>query len=235
MNGKTQGVRAPADPDHSSDPSWGEWKAVPWAAGNLTAVARDATGAVVATDTRLTCGPAHSLRLTLDCPSAATGTGTALVLDGEDAALLRAAVLDANGEVQHMATNNITFAVVSGPGRVVGTTNGDPGCHEPNHAPWHSAYHGLVRGVVMVTEDRASPAWERARMLEVDGPGGATGRHPVVVAPGDGNAPTEIVVEITSPGLPPARVSIPLSTDAAADGYLAAASAAAGKPVTGFD
>ena len=236
VNGASQGVRTPADPDHSSGNSWGEWKAVPWAPGNLTAVARDATGAVVATDTRLTCGKAVALRLTLDCPSAATGTGTSLVLDGQDAALLRAAVVDANGEVVHMAANNITFNVVSGPGRVVGTTNGDPGCHEPNHAPWHSAYHGLVRGVVMVTQDRASSYHARARMLEVDGATAGGGHHPVVVAPDDASpAATEIVVEISTPGLPPARVAIPLSSDASADGYLAAAAAAAGKPVTGFD
>ena len=44
----------------------------------------------------------------------ATGTGTSLVADGHDAALLRASVLDGEGRVMHLASNNISFRVVSG-------------------------------------------------------------------------------------------------------------------------
>jgi hypothetical protein len=94
---------------------------------------------------RYTNGKAAKLALSLDCPSKITGTGEALLLDGQDAALVRASVLDSAGRVMHLATNIITFQVISGPGIVQGTGNGDPHCHEPNNAPWHSAYHGLVR------------------------------------------------------------------------------------------
>ena len=60
-------------------------------AGTLTAVARDASGADVATASRHTNVLAtSSLSLTLDAPNRATGTGSALLLDGQDAALLRA-------------------------------------------------------------------------------------------------------------------------------------------------
>ena len=34
-------------------------------------------------------------------------------MDGHDAALIRAAIVDDQGRVMHLATNNITFRVVS--------------------------------------------------------------------------------------------------------------------------
>ena len=46
---------------------------------------------------------ATKLELGIDAPSVATGTGTALLLDGQDAALVRAAVVDAEGRVMHLA------------------------------------------------------------------------------------------------------------------------------------
>ena len=62
------------------------------------------------------CGDAHtvetasaaaSLRLSVDVPSAATGTGEALLLDGQDTGLLRAEVLDARGVRVPHASNNV--------------------------------------------------------------------------------------------------------------------------------
>ena len=32
----------------------------------------------------------------------------------------------------------------------------------------HAAYHGMVRGVVRVTENSASPSWVRSRLLHID-------------------------------------------------------------------
>ena len=58
-----------------------------------------------------------------DAPSAATGTGTALVADGQDTALVRCSVVDARGVVvpdgRQFPTRpavNVTFEVVSGQG-----------------------------------------------------------------------------------------------------------------------
>lgn len=171
---------------------------MPWVPGKLTAVARDSAGKVVATMERHTNGKAAKLELSIDAPAAATGTGTAVLLDGHDAALLRASVVDDNGRVMHLATNNITFRVVSGPGVVQGTGNGDPHCHEPNNAPWHSAYHGLVRGVIKVTSAAARDPAERALIATID-------RHGPLSA---GSAPqdhADIVVEVSSPGERPHR------------------------------
>ena len=111
---------APKDPNHSNGPSWIEFDGVVWEAGNITAKIFDKNGNLVAEDVRYTSGTATSLKLSVDCPSVKTGTGEALVLDGQDAGLIRASVLDKAGRVVHMATNNITFEILSGPARVVG-------------------------------------------------------------------------------------------------------------------
>merc|ERR1719188_1902984 len=149
--------------------SYAEWLSVPWEEGSLVAKALDGDGAVVTTAARHTVkGPAKALVLTIDAPSHLTGTGGALLLDGQDAALLRASVVDARGTVVRSSSHNISFQVVSGPGRVQGAHNGDPHCYEPNDAPWHSAYHGLVRAVIRVTSVAARPAAERELLSRID-------------------------------------------------------------------
>ena len=133
-----------------------------------------------------------------------------------------------------LATDTVTFRVVSGPGRVQGTHNGDPHAHARNDAPSHAAYHGLVRAVVRVTSVAARSSMERTALARIDvhGPMAAGEQaEPVEQA----TAATEpIVVEASAPGLAPARISIAVSTDPAADGILAVAVAAAGKQVDFF-
>lgn len=227
VNGKSHGTRA-VRPMREGPGSYAEWLEVPWEAGNLTAVARDSTGNPVATTARFTNGNASSLRLSLDVPSKHTGTGSALLLDGQDAALLRAAVVDSSGSVIHLATNNVTFRVVSGPGFVQGTNNGDQHCYEPNNAPWHSAFHGLVRAVVRVTGTTARSARETSLLVKIDVDGPMAAVKQVTSPEGP------IVVEASSPGFDPVRISIPVSNDPLTAGVYAIAEAAAGKPVDFF-
>jgi len=227
VNAKSQGARSVV-PMAKGPGSYAEWLEVPWEAGSLVAKALDGEGAVVATAARRTLkGPATALLLTIDAPSHLTGTGGALLLDGQDAALLRASVVDAGGAVMRGASHNVSFRVVSGPGRVQGTHNGDPHCYEPNDAPWHSAYHGLVRAVVRVTSVAGRPAAERELLSRIDtgGPMADPRAQPRV---------EPIVVEASSPGFRPVTVSIPVSLDAAESGVMAVASAAAGKSVDFF-
>lgn len=228
VNGKSQGkqaVRAMV----TGPGSYAEWIAVPWETGTLTAIAQDKSGTALAKDERHTNGKAAKLALTIDAPSAATGTGTAVLLDGHDAALLRAAVVDADGRVMTQASDNITFKVVSGPGVVQGTGNGDPHCHEPNNAPWHTAYHGLVRGIIRVTSTAARSDYEAGILAEVDVHGPMSGTRTGAITD---NAP--IVVEVSAAGFAPVQISIMTSTNAGADGVLAVAEAGAGKPVNFF-
>ena len=126
-----------------------------------------------------------------------------LLLDGQDVALLRAEVVDAHG---HLVTGanasavNVTFAVDAGPARVVASHNGDPTCHDPNLSPSHTAFHGLVRGVVQVTHDAASPAHHRRRLTQIDLDGN---RRTTIAAPGEqtqtlsARTPTSIVAPPT--------------------------------------
>lgn len=96
VNGKSQGSKRIV-PMKQGPGSYAEWLNVTWETGTITVNAKDATGKVVATDSRHTLGAAAKLDLTIDAPSKATGTGEALLLDGHDAALLRAAVVDSSG------------------------------------------------------------------------------------------------------------------------------------------
>jgi len=186
--------------------------------GTLVATALAADGStVLATASRSSWGPPAAVKLSVDVPSPATGTGSALFLDGQDTALLRATIVDADGNVVEDATNEVFFAVTSGPGAVWGTGNGDPSSHDPNHQPFRAAYHGLVRGVVRVTQasavataagDGGAAAVELLAAVNVDaGRGGRSSR--IVV----GGATTSIAVSVTSPGLASDSVNIATSND----------------------
>lgn len=207
--------------------------AVPFEPGTLTAVALDSHGRAVATAERKTNGKPAGLTLAVDSPSELTGTGTHLLLDGQDAALLRASVVDDSGRVVVLADINISFRVIRGPGVIQGTHNGDPHSRLPNDSPHYPAYHGLVRAVVRVTSVAGRPAAERALLagVEVRGPMAPRSRGE---AQGESEVDAAIVVEAYSPGYAPAVVSIPVSTDPDRAGVMAAASKYAGKSVSFF-
>ena len=146
---------------------WAEYT-FPFEAGNLTAVCFDSSGTAHAAHTVETAGQPVAIVLSVDVPAAATGTGSALVLDGQDVGMVRATIVDSQGRVVPFASNNITFSITNGPGRILGVGNGDPTNHEPNQAPWRSAFHGLARGLVQVTTDAASSLVHRRAMSEID-------------------------------------------------------------------
>lgn len=208
--------------------SFAGFDAVPYTRGNLTAVGRAKPGgSVLAHHTELPAGPPAAVELAIDVPSAATGTGSALLLDGHDAGLVRATVRDAQGRVVSCSgpaagAPVITFAVTSGPGRVVGVHNGDAASHEPQYSAVRRAYHGLARAVVKVTADVASGSPGDLALLASDIELDPT--SPLTqLAPAAG----PIVVTATSPGLEPGLVRIPVSADAAKHGVRATAAAAA--------
>ena len=92
---------------------------VTYAPGNLTAKCMDSSGKILSSySVASLAGPATSMKLSLDAPSASTGTGTHLVADGEDVAMVRAALYDSAGNFAYNATDNVTFSVVSGPGKI---------------------------------------------------------------------------------------------------------------------
>jgi hypothetical protein len=204
------------------------YNAVKYAAGNLTAIGRRTpTGAALATHTQLTPGVAKAIVLSLDAPSLATGTGSALLLDGHDAGLVRATVVDAMGRTVDTSCV-ISFEVTHGPGRVVGVHNGNASSHEPQVASSRMAYHGLARAVVKVSADAASVGAEALALLATEVEVGCKGPCNTQIWSGDhAAAAPSITVTATSPGLPAATIEIPVSTDATLHSVLATATAAA--------
>ena len=195
---------------------------------NATLIARDAGGSVVGVHTVLAPrgSAVGALALTLDVPSPATGTGARLVLDGADVALVRLSALDVDGGmIVSGAPLNVTFSVVSGPGRLAGVGNGDPTSHAQPNGGTVATFGGLARALIVITVDCVSPGRDLVRAVDTDGGEGRV----VVVAEGTPCPVEDIVVAVDSDGLARATVRISVSGDAAADGVLAAAAGAVGK------
>ncbi len=199
---------------------WAEWNGVPFSTGKITANALDSQNEAKASHTVETAGPPAKVQTRIDVPSETTGTGSKLVLDGQDAGMISAVIVDANGAVVPSSSANVTFRIVSGPGRIIGVGNGDPSCHEPNQVPWRSAYHGLARAIVQVTQDHSSSSLRRKRLMQIDCDGGIR-TH--VLLPEDTTADDAIVVEASVDGLGTSTVSIPVTSDEYTHGVLAVA------------
>jgi hypothetical protein len=192
--------------------------------GNLTAVSLDAAGRPTGSSHSVaTTGAVAAVVLSLDAPSASTGTGSAVVADGEDVAMLRATLVDAAGRAVPFSANNVTFEVLSGPGAIWTTHNGDPANTHRNDDVWTLAYHGLARAIVRTTADHASAAAHRRLVRSIDVDGGANIR---VVDPdagaageGEGEPLADIVVKATVEGpggkALSATYSIPVTADLA--------------------
>ena len=210
---------------------------VRFAPGNLTAVALSASGGILDTHTVMTPNAGASLRLSVDAPSPATGTGRALVADAQDVALVRAEVIDATGVRAADAADLITFVVASGEGRLWATHSGDPAAdtYEPPHGASRRAYHGLARAIVVSTTDRATPASRRRRLRQITTELGQG--HSRVTDPDAEPAlgpPAPIVVTASAPGLGTATLSIPVTTDLAELPLAVASRAAEATRLNGF-
>ena len=194
---------------------------------NLTAVATDPKTGATATHTQIDTRKASRIELSLDAPSTATGTGTALLLDGHDAALIRATIVDKNGNMVANADHEITFKVIQGPGLIAGVHNGDAKSHEAQAADHRRAYHGLARAVVKVTKDVIS---DQALLVAL-----GDGIHTVLDSENLASIlASGIVVTATAPGLDPGSVTINVSADATQHSVLAAAAASVRAPLS-FD
>ena len=97
------------------------WK-VKYAPGALAARALRGGRAVAETRVETTGAPA-AIRLAPDRAE--------LRADGEDAAVVNVAVVDAQGRVVPTANVAVSFSL-GGPGRIIGVGNGDPTSHEPD-------------------------------------------------------------------------------------------------------
>ena len=76
---------------------------------------------------------------------------TTLKANGSDVAVIRIAIKDASGRVVPTANNLVRFSI-EGPGRIIGTGNGNPSSHEPDKASQRMAFNGYC--LVLVQSDK---------------------------------------------------------------------------------
>lgn len=120
------------------------------AAKNITLLALDASGTVVASHTLLAPSGTSELAASVDVPSNTTGTGSVLLLDGADTGIVRITLVDSAGSVITTIPTNVSFEVVSGPGRVLGVGSGDPAAHTPQQGRTCGTFAGTVKALIQV-------------------------------------------------------------------------------------
>jgi beta-galactosidase len=89
-----------------------------------------------------TTAPAQ-IALSSDCSS--------FKADGCDVAVIRIAIKDAKGRVVPTADNLVQFSI-EGPGRIIGTGNGNPSSHEPDKASQRMAFNGYCLVLVQTNK-----------------------------------------------------------------------------------
>ena len=90
--------------------------------------------------------------------------------DGCDVAIIKVAIKDAKGRVAPAADNLVKFSI-EGPGKIIGTGNGNPSSHEPDKASQRMAFNGycllLVQSGKQTGEIRLKASSESLKSDEV--------------------------------------------------------------------
>jgi len=131
LNGRSQGSQKGEPLTHL------EWK-VKYEPGEIEARG-SRNGKVVLTEKRETTGQPESIKLTAD--------RTTIDADGEDVAVVRVEMLDAQGRHVPTADNLVTFTV-TGEGALIGVGNGNPNCQESDKEPQRSLFNGLAQVIL---------------------------------------------------------------------------------------
>jgi len=121
-------------------------------------------------DTITTTSTPNYLNIVLERPVA----GESVWSDGQDTALVYVSLHDSQGRIVRNSTNLVTFTVISGSGKILGTGNGKPSDNTPDQSPSRQVWNGLVRGVVgmgknanngTVTVQATSPGLRSAQVI----------------------------------------------------------------------
>jgi beta-galactosidase len=96
---------------------------------------------------------------------------SAIKADGCDVAVIRVAIKDNKGRVVPTANNLVKFTI-EGPGKIIGTGNGNPTSHEPDKASQRKAFNGyclvLVQSEKQTGEIRLKAVSENLKGTEVN-------------------------------------------------------------------
>jgi len=154
VNGVQQGAIETPNPWNSNDegnqtetatliPFQTSW-IVPWVSGTVTAECLNASGAVVATDSRTTAGAENKIVLTV-VPELTKPNGTTfqVTANGSDAAFVTATIEDANGNWEPLASDLVTFSV-TGPATYQGGTEQYLSTNTNAYSEANSTYIGGV-------------------------------------------------------------------------------------------
>ncbi|MBW8848307.1 MAG: DUF4982 domain-containing protein [Burkholderiales bacterium] len=126
LNGRSLGRKPLARYGHL------QWS-VPYEAGSLTAQGYQA-GKRVVSETVATTGDGSAVRLAVD--------RARIRADGDDVAVVRVNVVDREGRIVPTANQRMAFEV-TGPARLIGMGNGDPGSHEADKPAEFHRYAAL--------------------------------------------------------------------------------------------
>eukprot|EP00038_Savillea_parva_P002877 m.118596 g.118596 ORF g.118596 m.118596 type:complete len:800 (+) comp10987_c0_seq1:276-2675(+) len=136
-------------------------------ATNVTVIGMDNTGQAVGSHSLLAATTTSQLELVVDVPSPMTGTGSALYLDGQDVAFIRAQLVDAAGTIVRDEDVNVTYRVESGPVRIVGVGSGSIRNHQYVQGDTYETWQGLGRVVVQATVDCTGEHRDMAAQIDV--------------------------------------------------------------------
>lgn len=82
-----------------------------------------------------------------------TSDVTVLKADGCDVAIINVAIKDKKGHVVPTANNLVKF-IIEGPGKIIGTGNGNPSSHEPDKASQRKAFNGYCQLLVQTEKTK---------------------------------------------------------------------------------
>ncbi|MBD2871875.1 glycoside hydrolase family 2 TIM barrel-domain containing protein [Paenibacillus arenilitoris] len=139
FNGTTVGTH---DIDHERGTQLVGWWKLPYAKGELKAIAYDEAGRLIATDVRHSFGDARHIRLQADKET--------LAADGTDLIFVEIGMLDADGHPVDNANNRVRVEV-TGAGRLLGLDNGDSTDYDPYKGTSRRLFSGKLMAVIGAT------------------------------------------------------------------------------------
>ncbi|MGG4144225.1 glycoside hydrolase family 2 TIM barrel-domain containing protein [Paenibacillus algorifonticola] len=139
FNGDTIGTY---DIDHEHGTELVGWWKVPYAEGEMKAIAYDEHGNVIATDVRTSFGDATKLRLEAD--------KAVLTANGTDLIFVEIGMLDEQGHSVDNANNRV-HVEVTGAGRLLGLDNGDSTDFDPYKGTSRRLFSGKLMAIIGAT------------------------------------------------------------------------------------
>ncbi|AZK49101.1 glycoside hydrolase family 2 TIM barrel-domain containing protein [Paenibacillus lentus] len=136
FNGETVGIH---DLDHAHGTELVGWWKVPYAPGELKAIAYDEAGQIIATDIRCSFRDAKKIKLNADKDQ--------LIANGTDLIFVEITLEDEDGNAVENANNRVQVKVM-GAGRLLGLDNGDSTDYDPYKGRSRRLFSGKLMAII---------------------------------------------------------------------------------------